>query len=585
MPAKIVIIGLLSATTLIANGGSITNRRPLPLRKKMAEVVLPNEAKHVEARKGPILQATDVPPVRTLGTYTGLTGFFDFQCNVGACQYIRVDPSDASGNHIHVIYMSGPDSTTDPNHPNRRTYYRYSTDAGATWDVFTPPLVVPERRSGYPSIDMLQGTIQATIVANHNDAGSGNASFMYIDSPPGSGAFSEIGTPPPLGGGDEPIWPDIAGASDGSIVVNASRSTANTDWRSRTSDYISWDPWTEITPSGSAGIPTKSNAAGRVGCLVNGFFAGNTGIHFIESTNNGATWPATASLLVPPTRIAGPDSFSYTLGCDFVYNGNDANVAFGEENADPLAPTDSAQITFWSPSTQFVVVASKRNTPGVAPVENRQTFNTTTMDMPSIGLSGSVIVIAYHAMMNNDTSANGYNCCDIFMVASSDGGQTWSTPRNLSNSRGLDDRFVSVAPWNPPGVVNLVWQEDTEAGGNIIGDPGATVQRARQVFLRTTPLAGVEQGALLPSAFALEQNYPNPFNPSTTIGYTVAKAGRVTIKVYDALGREVAVLLNDDRAPGTYQAPFNTTRLASGVYFYRMIASGFTQTKEMLLLK
>lgn len=583
MQSKVAVIVLLSTATLAVNAGTIVNKR-LPLfKQKMAEIARSEEGSPMQGKKVPTQPSIDVAPARTLGTYTGITGFFDYQCNAGACQYIRVDPSDAGGNLIHVIYMTSPDSTA-PTGDTRGTYYVYSTDGGTTWDSFNN-LRVPERRSGYPSLDMLQGSTPGTIIANHNDAGSGVVSFSYIDSPPGGGAFSEISTPPPLGGGDEPIWPDVAGASDGSIIVNASRSTANTDWRTRTSDYISWDPWVEITPTASAGIPTKSNTTGRVGCLMNSSFASNSGIYFIESTNNGVTWPATATVLVPPTRIAGPDSFSYTLGSDFVYNGNNINVAFAELNADVTVPTDSAQITFWSPSTGFVVAASKRNTPGVAPVENRATLNTITMDMPSIGLSGSVIVIAYHAMMYNDTSANGYNCCDIFMVASANGGQTWSAPRNLSSSRGLDDRFVSVSPWNPPGLVNLVWQEDTEAGGNIIADPGATVQRTRQVFLRTAPLAGVDQGVTHPVAFALEQNYPNPFNPSTTIGYTVAKAGRVTIKVYDALGREVAVLLNDDRAPGTYQAPFNTTRLASGVYFYRMIASGFTQTKEMLLLK
>jgi hypothetical protein len=248
-------------------------------------------------------------------------------------------------------------------------------------------------------------------------------------------------------------------------------------------------------------------------------------------------------------------------------------------------PTDSAQITFWSQATGFVVAASKRNTPGVAVFENLPTLNTITLDMPSIGLSGNTIVVAYQAMMEGDTSTNRYNCNDIFMVTSSNGGATWSTPRNLSNSRGLDDRFVSVSPWNPEGIVNLVWQEDTEAGGNIIADPGATVQLTRQVFLHTSTTVGVEEGALLPSSFSLDQNYPNPFNPSTTISYTLGQAGRVSLKVYDLLGRSVATIQDQVVASGSHRVSFDASVLPSGVYVYRLQTGTFTQSRKMILLR
>jgi hypothetical protein len=521
--------------------------------------------------------------MRTLaGTYTGITGFFDYQCNAGSVQFIRVDPSNAAGNLIHVIMMESADST-DPTGPTRGTYYGYSTNGGTSWDLFNS-LRVPTRRSGYPSLDLLQGSIQGTIIANHNDAGAGVSTFVYIDSPPGGGAFAEIGGPPALGG-DEPIWPDVAGASDGSVVVNSSRQTANTDWRSRTTDFVSWAPWTEITPSASAGIPTKASTTGRVGCLLNSSFVADNGIYIIESTNSGATWPTTASLLVPQNRIAGPDTFSYTLGSDLVYNGDNVYVVCAELNANTTVPTDSAQITFWSQATGFVVAASKRNTPGVAVFEHLPTLNTITMDMPSIGLSGDAIVIAYHAMMENDFSANGYNCSDIFMVVSTNGGSTWSTPRNLSSSPGLDDRFASVAPWNPAGIVNLVWQEDSEAGGQVIGDPGATIQRTRQVFLRTATITGVDESVTKPISFALGQNYPNPFNPATKIDYNVAKSGLVTIKVFDVLGKEIATLLNEEVQPGSHQVAFDGQKLASGIYVYRMSTNGFTQSKKMMLVK
>ncbi|MER3525308.1 MAG: hypothetical protein C4326_15010 [Ignavibacteria bacterium] len=207
------------------------------------------------------------------------------------------------------------------------------------------------------------------------------------------------------------------------------------------------------------------------------------------------------------------------------------------------------------------------------------------MDMPSIGLSGNTIVIAYHAMIKNDTSANGYNNSDIFMVYSTNGGVSWSTPRNLTNTRGLDERFVSVAPWNEPGQVNLVWQEDPEAGGNIIGDPGAVPRRTRQVFLKTSIITDVRSEKELPTAFALEQNYPNPFNPGTKIVYSIPVGTHVTLKVFNALGQDVATLVDDFRSAGTYEADFSAAHLASGVYYYTLRAGNFVETKKMALIK
>ncbi len=100
------------------------------------------------------------------------------------------------------------------------------------------------------------------------------------------------------------------------------------------------------------------------------------------------------------------------------------------------------------------------------------------------------------------------------------------------------------------------------------------------------------QIAVLPTAFRLEQNYPNPFNPSTTIQYTVAGArGRglgsseVRIVIYDVLGREVATLVDTPQAPGNYEVRFDGSRLASGVYYYRLTAGQATATRAMVLAK
>ena len=89
----------------------------------------------------------------------------------------------------------------------------------------------------------------------------------------------------------------------------------------------------------------------------------------------------------------------------------------------------------------------------------------------------------------------------------------------------------------------------------------------------------------VPTEFSLEQNYPNPFNPSTKIAYSIAKESEVSLKIYDVMGREVAELVNGRQIAGAYNIEFDASSLASGTYFYKLIAGEFTSVKKMVLLK
>ena len=85
--------------------------------------------------------------------------------------------------------------------------------------------------------------------------------------------------------------------------------------------------------------------------------------------------------------------------------------------------------------------------------------------------------------------------------------------------------------------------------------------------------------------YNLYHNYPNPFNPITTITYSIREKGIVSLKVYDALGKEIKVLVHELRMPGEYKVKLNADNLSSGVYFYRMEINNFTASKKMLLIK
>ena len=91
--------------------------------------------------------------------------------------------------------------------------------------------------------------------------------------------------------------------------------------------------------------------------------------------------------------------------------------------------------------------------------------------------------------------------------------------------------------------------------------------------------------ANIPDRFALNQNYPNPFNPSTSFTYELSKAGFVSVKIFDILGREVATLVSEFKQAGTYPATWNAASVGSGVYFCKMQSGSFSETRKMILMK
>ncbi len=516
--------------------------------------------------------------MNAVGTSTTLTGFYDYQANGGAVQHIRVNP--ANGN-IHVVYMLAEDSANS--NPSRRVAYAFSSNNGTTWNNFSN-VRVPARRAGFPTIDLLQGpNAGLPTIANHNDPGTGLRTVLYVDSPEGTGAFSELNTPPALGS-DEPIWPFVAGPSDGSIVIHASRSAGGTNHLNRTTDFATWQAtWTDYPPLNSSGgrYSTAANSTGRVGSLLN---AVASGVFLLESTNNGASWPAASQMIHEASRIAGADTFQAWVGSDIVYRGNNAMVAISELNIGANDPTDGSQIVFWSAATGYRVAASRANTPGVVTAMNRTQVNHSIIGYPAIGTSGDTLVIVYNGF-RPDTSAVGFNFSDIFVVVSTNGGTNWTAPRNLTNTSNLDERYPSISKWNQRGFANITWQEDRQPGAHAFND-AAPISRSTLIHYRwPLVITDVRVGTELPSAYQLEQNYPNPFNPSTRIAYNIPVGSDVSLKVYNALGQEVATLVNDHRSAGNYEADFSGSTLASGVYYYTLKAGGFAATKKMVLMK
>ena len=94
-----------------------------------------------------------------------------------------------------------------------------------------------------------------------------------------------------------------------------------------------------------------------------------------------------------------------------------------------------------------------------------------------------------------------------------------------------------------------------------------------------------DQAASAPLEYSLDQNYPNPFNPTTVVSSQLPVTSDVRLVVYDVLGREMAILVNERRAAGTYKDSFDASGLASGIYLYRLTAGSFVRTRKMILVR
>ncbi|MGE5352777.1 MAG: two-component regulator propeller domain-containing protein [Acidobacteriota bacterium] len=145
---------------------------------------------------------------------------------------------------------------------------------------------------------------------------------------------------------------------------------------------------------------------------------------------------------------------------------------------------------------------------------------------------------------------------------------TVHTVYNISNSSLPDNDIRSIAIDRN----NLKWIGTASAGISLFAD-------------NKMLLSGLAAEDRIPEAFSLSQNYPNPFNPATTISYSVAKGSEVTLKLYDILGREVALIEKGYKTAGNYKVKLDASWLPSGIYFYRLEAGSFSNTKKCALIK
>src|SRR5690606_29646397 len=123
------------------------------------------------------------------------------------------------------------------------------------------------------------------------------------------------------------------------------------------------------------------------------------------------------------------------------------------------------------------------------------------------------------------------------------------------------------------------------ASDNFFGDTLVVASDQRVYRTWASVIVNIPINNTVPESFELKQNYPNPFNPVTRISYSLPVKSNISIKVYSVIGKELMTLVTGVFEPGNHSIDFNASNLSSGVYYYRLETSAFTETRKMVVVK
>jgi photosystem II stability/assembly factor-like uncharacterized protein len=236
------------------------------------------------------------------------------------------------------------------------------------------------------------------------------------------------------------------------------------------------------------------------------------------------------------------------------------------------------------------------------------TNNSSTWSTQQLSVIGNYTsAIAFHSNKLNGVAATSSSLPNVSRTT--DGGITWTnvsigsgvtgtcyfvwipaTPvvYILGSNGGIKrstDNGVTWVTTPTPGVTNLTHFDFIHSGMVIYGYAVSSNGNVIKLADTLSVLTGISTNNNIPSKYSLSQNYPNPFNPSTNISYSIPQSSAVRITVFDILGREVYSPVNEYKNAGTHEVTIDAANLGSGIYYYRMTASDFSETKKMIVIK
>jgi len=335
---------------------------------------------------------------------------------------------------------------------------------------------------------------------------------------------------------------------------------------------------------------------------------------------------------VGPSSVYFLDSLTGIVGTDNrIYKTTDGGIIWEEKN---LNGVDSVAIagefdriffinddTGWALNTKYVIKTtdggenwqSQLNTAGLSGIHFSDTLNGWITRIgggiykPFKTIDGGETWTEQTNFPSNDTrdvffndSLNGLITRNNELYHTANGGLTWSLITNVTDfssgrfsNKMHNDIFLAGNRMYKSTDAGETWNEVSELRNNLIEfirlldiNEGFAVGWRGLILRYSDSVVSVGENQInIPFEYRLYQNYPNPFNNSTKITYQIPRDEFVTLKVYDILGHEIATLVNEDKAPGSYSVTLNAANLPSGIYFYKLTAGRFSKTKKLILLK
>jgi photosystem II stability/assembly factor-like uncharacterized protein len=397
--------------------------------------------------------------------------------------------------------------------------------------------------------------------------------------------------------------------------------------------------WTTTTlPTGGTTITSFAESSTSL-------FVGS-GLSVFRSTDNGASWSATGGVAAPGIRAlmgVGSVAFCATLvdaSAGGVFRSTDDGTNWLQVY-NPPGGFDAPAVLALAASTNNATLFAGAAVGPAGTIVARSTDNGANWTTAATGLPQFSAINALQSSAGNIFAAVGVNRgiykstndgtnwalassgvlgtpkrlnasgTDVYAISDSgmffttDGGTSWTainttglgtvsalaiSGQNLFAGSTTGGVFLSTNGGSLWTAINTGLTELSVQTLGIVGGTYLLAGTATLVWRR--PLSEVVTGMEevyneTPKEFSLSQNYPNPFNPSTTLGYRVAGLGLswVRLAVYDIIGREMVVLVNERKAPGSYSVRFDARGLASGVYLYRLQAGNFVEVKKLTMLK
>jgi hypothetical protein len=597
---------------------------------------------------GQLLVSPPNPGLKLRGgaTFTGLSGFWDYQSNGMLRGRIFMSKDDSK--KLYVATMTAADSTdTLTISKTRRVGFAYSNDGGASWTSSNN--VTGTFRTGYPYILVTPEGVPYLALHGEPDA-NGARSMIYTGSA-NSTTFTKTAefTRESLSGrtgegGAGVIWPAIALSPKDPTqqVVAATLSYATGEQPDPIHLSVAplggrteWDFLTDATTGTSSGGRNifATSASGKLGMAYVHFDSENgSGIYFSESTDGGKTWSTPVRTVNRSTYIntegggANDDQDTIFTGgtFDFYYNGDDPQIVTAGNTNGLFA---SQSIYYWNGAGGLRRIAGEDSTIAlglIRAVITKTQPNMDFVDYPQlvVGDDGQHIAVVFQAAAQtssetNDqvTSPDGFYYYRLWAVGSPDGGVTWSQPRIIQDFAGDNTDSATIEyPTTPgfghvtanslelsvayqakrfPGMYsNTIVDIDANTDGDQPSDRGPFSETG-MYFQRTTldptffgQPASVDNGEIAASGMAFKRSYPNPANGAFTVEYTLATRGEVSLKVFNSLGQEVLAPISGEQGyAGEYRKGIDVGALQSGAYRVVLSQNGRTISQPLNIVR